>query len=204
VVTLSATFGAGGSVVGPRVAELLDVPFLDRAIAVEVSRHLAVPLDEALARDERAEHGLGRLLASFASVPLAPGAAPPPTVLEERQHKEEAERVIHAHASEGAVVLGRAAALVLADHPHALHVRLDGPCDARIAQAMRLGALDEAEARRRQRDADRARTAYVKHFYRADPADPALYHVMLDSTAIDLETCAEVIATLARVRPRSS
>ena len=32
VVTVSALYGAGGSVVGPRVAEELDVPFLDRQI----------------------------------------------------------------------------------------------------------------------------------------------------------------------------
>jgi hypothetical protein len=37
VVTLSASFGAGGSVIGPRVAEELGLPFLDRAIPVAVA-----------------------------------------------------------------------------------------------------------------------------------------------------------------------
>ena len=44
---------------------------------------------------------------------------------------------------------------------------------------------------------DRARTAYVKHFYGADPADPRLYHLVIDSTAIPLETVAELIVTAA-------
>jgi hypothetical protein len=200
VVTLSAAFGAGGSVVGPRVAELLEVPFVDRAIPVEVSRQLAVPLEEALARDERSEHGIGRVLTAFAHVSMGVGWAPPPNPLDEHTFRVEAERVIHARASEGAVILGRAAALVLAEHPGALHVRLDGPEAARAAQAVRIGAAEESDARKTQREADRARDAYVRHLYGADPADPRHYHLVLDSTAIGLDTCAEIVATAARAR----
>ena len=200
VVTLSASHGAGGSVVGPRVAELLGAPFLDRAIPTEVSNRLAVPLDEVLVHDDRAEHGVGALIASFARIPMFVGAGVVSTIAEERAFREEAERVIRALAQEGGVILGRAAALVLADHPTALHVRLDAPADARVRQAMRLNGLEEAKARSEQRDADRARDAYVKHFYGADPADPRLYHLVLDSTALDLETCAELVATAARAR----
>jgi Cytidylate kinase-like family len=200
VVTLSASYGAGGSVVGPRVAEQLGAPFLDRAIPTEVSTRLAVPLDEVLIHDDRAEHGVGALIASFARIPLYVGAAAPATLVDERAFKEEAERVIRAYGERGGVILGRAAALVLADHPTALHVRLDAPAAARIAQAARLSAIDERDARRAQRDADRARDAYVRHFYGADAADPRLYHLVLDSTALDLETCADLIARAARAR----
>jgi hypothetical protein len=200
VVTLSASYGAGGSLVGPRVAELLGVRFLDRAIPTEVSNRLAVPLDEVLVHDDRAEHGLGALIASFGRIPLYVGGAAPSTLVDERAFKEEAERFIRAQAPEGGVILGRAAAIVLADHPGALHVRLDAAADRRVAQAMRLSGLDEREARREQRDADRARDAYVRHFYGADAADPRLYHLVLDSTAIDVETCAELVATAARAR----
>jgi hypothetical protein len=200
VVTLSASYGAGGSVVGPRVAELLGVPFLDRAIPTEVSSRLAVPLDEVLVHDDRAEHGVGALIAAFARIPLYVGASPPASVVDERAFKEEAERVIRALAARGGVILGRAAALVLADDPTALHVRLDAPADRRVRQAMRLSDVDERAARREQRDADRARDAYVRHFYGADAADPRLYHLVLDSTTLDLETCAGLVATAARAR----
>ena len=200
MVTLSAAFGAGGSVVGPRVAELLGVPFLDRAIPVEVSRQLAVPLEEALARDERSEHGLGRVLAAFAHVSMGVGWAPPPDPLDQHTFRVEAERVICERAESGAVILGRAAALVIPDHPVALHVRLHGPEEARAAQAVRIGAAEAADAEATRRDADRARDAYVKHLYGADPDDARHYHLVLDSTAIELETCAELIAAAARAR----
>jgi hypothetical protein len=203
VVTLSATYGAGGSVVGPRVAELLGVPFVDRAIPAQVSEKLAVPLEEALARDERAAHGTAALLAALAWLPVIGGGPPAGALVDERAFVQEAERAIHDHCRDGAVVLGRAGALVLADHARALHVRLDGPGHTRVHQGARIEGVDAAESRRRQRDADRARDAYVRHFYGADAADPSHYHLVIDSTALDLETCAQLVADAARDRART-
>ena len=82
------------------------------------------------------------------------------------------------------VVLGRAAAIVLCGRPGAVHVRLDGPEEALVFQAMQIDQIDEDEARRRQRNSDRARMDRVKHLYQADPRDPRHYHLVLKSTAL--------------------
>jgi cytidylate kinase len=88
--------------------------------------------------------------------------------------------------------------VVLADHPGALHVRLDAPRAGRLARVRRELGLGEREAQRVLEDNDRARTAYVRHFYRTDPADPRLYHVVLDSTRLPARTCVELIVVAAR------
>ena len=92
-------------------------------------------------------------------------------------------------------MLGRAAAVVLRDRPGAVHVRLDGPGEALVFQAMQIDQIDEDEARRRQRNSDRARMDYVNHFYQADPRH---YHLVLKSTALALETRVELIVAAAR------
>jgi cytidylate kinase len=53
--------------------------------------------------------------------------------------------------------------------------------------------ISEEEARARLRAADKARTAYVRRLYRCDPADAALYHLVIDSTAMPLEAVTELI-----------
>ncbi|MDQ1397927.1 MAG: hypothetical protein QOG64_3186, partial [Acidimicrobiaceae bacterium] len=53
VVTISAPYGAGGSIIGPAVAKRLGVPFIDRAIPASVAASLSVPLETVLAHDER-------------------------------------------------------------------------------------------------------------------------------------------------------
>jgi cytidylate kinase len=203
VVTISATYGTGGSVIGPEVARRLGVPFVDRAIPNAVAEQLGCTLEEALVHDDKAEHGLGRLLAgamrlpgvTFAGVDMyLPGTLPLPP----GEFVAHTERVIEQIArTQGGVILGRAGALVLADLPGALHVRLDAPAVRRVRQTATLGELSERDARRLVSDNDRARVAYVRHFYRADPADPALYHLVLDSTRIPVPTCVELIVTAA-------
>ena len=47
VITLTASYGAGGSVVGPAVARRLGLPFLDRAISAAVATELDVTVEEA-------------------------------------------------------------------------------------------------------------------------------------------------------------
>ncbi|GAA3580752.1 hypothetical protein GCM10022419_072800 [Nonomuraea rosea] len=203
VVTISATYGTAGSQIGPAVAERLGVPFVDRAIPSAVAEELGCSLEEALAHDDRAEHGLGRLLSGAMRLPTVtfggvdmyvPGAMPLPP----EEFVRRTERMLRDMArNQGGVFLGRAGAMVLADHPGALHVRLDAPIKRRIRQTATLGELSEREARRIIEDNDRARTAYVRHFYRADPADPCQYHLVVDSTTIPVPACVELIVTAA-------
>lgn len=203
VVTISAAYGTGGSHIGPAVADRLGVPFVDRAIPSAVAQELGCTLEEALAHDDRAEHGLGRLLSGAIRLPTVtfggvdmyvPGAMPLPA----EEFVRRTERLLkQMAAAQGGVFLGRAGALVLADQPGALHVRLDAPLARRVRQTATLGEMSERDARRVIEDNDRARTAYVRHFYRADATDPCHYHLVLDSTTIPVPTCVELIVIAA-------
>jgi Cytidylate kinase-like family len=202
VVTLSASYGAGGSQVGPRLADRLGVAFIDRVIPTAVAERLAVPLDDALAHDDAVRSVLERLLMRFAPAAQAfSGAATPPEIVDERSFLRATEEVIRERCAEGSgVILGRAAAVVLRDRPGALHVRLDGPAERRVAQAMELEGIDRATAERQMQETDRAREAYVQQFYGVDARDARLYHLVLDSTALALDACVELIALAAAAR----
>lgn len=207
VVTVSATFGAGGSVIGPAVAERLSAPFVDRAIPYTVAADIGCTLEEALDHDDRAEHGLGRILSSAARLPnITLGGMD--AYLPERDFVPEEEFLVHTEKvikeiaeHGGGVILGRASQLVLADHPGALHVRLDGPRKRRLANICESMDLPEEKAERLLDDNDRARTAYVKHFYRRDPADPSLYDLVIDSTRLAAAACTDIIVTAAHAIP---
>jgi cytidylate kinase len=163
-----------------------------------VAERLAVSLDAALAHDESLGDAIGRFASSFAMLPELAGALAQAGVPDGEDYRRHTEDIIREHAAHGAVVLGRAGALVLRDHPDALHVRLDGPLERRVAQAMRRQGVERAEAERLRRDADRAREAYVRHFYGADARDPALYHVVVDSTRLPVDAVVDLIAAAVR------
>ena len=207
VVTVSATFGARGSVIGPTVAERLGTPFVDRAIPYTVAADIGCTLEEALAHDDRTERGLGRILSSAARLPnITLGGMDSyladRSVVPEEEFLLHTEKVIKEIAEHGGgVILGRASQLVLAGHPAALHVRLDGPRKRRLANVRESMELSAHEAERLLDDNDRARNAYVRHFYRADPADPALYDLVIDSTRLAPAACTDIIVTAAHAIP---
>jgi hypothetical protein len=202
VVTISAAYGAAGAEVAPAVAERLGLPFHDRAIPAQVAGRLGVSVAEAEANDETVVRGLWRLVASLGTMPDPVGGVLPTAALpDERAYREQTERVL-AEIADGAggVVLGRAGAIVLGERPGVLHVRLDGPRDRRLEAACARSGRPRDEVRREMEANDRTREAYVQHFYRCDPAAARHYHLVVDSTALPLETVVDLVVTAARAR----
>ena len=202
VVTVSASFGAGGAEIAPAVAERLGLPFHDRVIPAQVAGRLGVPVAEAEANDETVTRGLWRLVSSLGTMPDPVGGVLPTSGLpDERAYREQTERVLGEIADgPGGVVLGRAAAMVLRERPDVLHVRLDGDPDRRLAAAVAHSGRPEEEVRRARDAADRARTAYVRHFYRCDPAEARHYHLVVDSTVVPHDTVVDLVVAAARAR----
>ena len=199
LITVSAAYGAGGSVVAPALADRLGLPFLQRVTTSQ--GHIAEPgpCDEQLSTEEVKTTPVHRLLAHFTqAMPAGPTQSPPSTHHQDEHLRGHGEAGIHRLLADGGgVVLGRAAAVVLGKD-RGFHVRLDGPAARRVAQGAVVEGISEEEARERLRAADKARTAYVRRLYRCDPADPSLYHLVIDSTAIPLDTVIELIITAAR------
>ena len=198
LVTVSASYGAGGSVVAPELARRLGVPFLQRATTSSggtVRPELGPePCAERLSADEAELAPAHRLLASLTqAMPCGPTQSPPSARDQEERLRLHCEEGMRRLAADGAgVILGRGAAVALGKQL-GFHVRLDGPPALRAVQGAAIEVVSIDEARHHMDAADRARITYVRRLYRADPADPRHYHLVIDSTAIPLDAVTEVI-----------
>lgn len=199
VITISATYGAGGSVIAPALARRLGAPLLGRVTAPPSAlAHGEVAL-ESLSPEERRTIPVHRLLASLtAAVPAGPTVSPPSARHQDEElHRRNDAEIADFVAAGGGVILGRAAAVVLG-RQGGFHVRLDGPKDRRAIQGATIEGVDLEEARARLRACDAARAAYVERLYRVDPADASLYHLVIDTTTIPPEDATELILAAAR------
>jgi cytidylate kinase len=205
LITVSASYGAGGSVVAPALAGRLGLPFLQRVTTSEGHPAPPGPCDEQMSAEEIKATPVHRLLASFTqAMPAGPTQSPPSTHHQDHHLRRHGEAgIARLLAAGGGVILGRAAAVVLG-RDRGFHVRLDGPADRRVAQGAAIECISEAQARDRLRAADKARMAYVRRLYRTDPADPSLYHLVIDSTAMPLDTVVELILVAARAHHAAS
>jgi cytidylate kinase len=205
-VTISAGYGAGGSIIAPKVAEQLGVALLDRAISAEVAEQLKVSVAEAEAGAPNRSF-IERLM-TFMS-PLASDALGTPTDVESTSasvgltdeatlFRDEAERIMRTAFAGGAVVLGRAGAAAFRDAPDILRVRLFGPTAARAERVQASQHLDQATVLKQLKQIDHARDQYVRRLYRISVDEPAVFQLQIDSTALPDDTCAALIVTAYR------
>jgi cytidylate kinase len=205
VVTLAALYGAGGSVVGRRVAERLGVPFLDRQIPEAVAKEAGLSDQAVQDVDETPRDTTARLMATLGRVATAGGSegSVRRLDLQDRRLRTYVEDFLADAAASGGVALGRGGMVVLGDVPWALHVYLGGPAQARVEQAMRIDEIERDQAEREQKLEDRARIEYVRRAYGVDGTDSTLYHLTLDSTALGLDACVELIVAASQGRRKA-
>ena len=188
IITISARYGAGGSIVAPRVAEALGFPFFDRAVPDTASMDTATA---EVAGSGRSGGFWVRVLEAFAQMPADPSTGMLP-VASDAALRTTAEEHLHGFLAGGdGVILGWASAVVITD---GYHVRLDGPTDARLRQAMALdSSLREDKARRQMRETDTIRSLYWRRLYGREFSDMRPYHLVIDSTAVDLDSVRDLI-----------
>ncbi len=198
-MTIEREFGAGGASVARLLADELGATIVDESLVTEVARRLDVLERVVTAADERPEPYLDRLLATLSylapssmvgamSRPDEPVTSPRAAIAAVTQE------VIREVGRQGdAVVVGRGGAFILRDHPNARHVFLRASEEVRVEAVMRRSIVNHDTARRRLREMDAARGAYIRELYAADWHDPANYDLVIDTGRLGFACACRVI-----------
>jgi len=203
LITISREYGAGGAEVARLVAEALGWRLVDNELLDRIAARAGLSPDDVKDREERVPGFVERLARTL--VAATPELFPPPQAegtvpkLQEIDLVRITESVVAEVASEGRVVLvGRAAAAVLASERDALHVRLVAPKEFRInAVANRLG-IAPGEAEKILEETDRARARYHRQYYQRDSRDPVGYHMVLNTAALGVDGAARLVVAAVK------
>ena len=209
VVTVGRQYGAGGETVGQMVARELGADYVDREIVREVATRLEMPEAEVEAQSEAPGSLVSRILSSLGAASIEWGAPPDaaawtppyqdPSLDPRRAMLEITQEVIREAARGGnAVIIGHGAAYLLRGEPRTLHVFLRAAEDFRVEVVKELAGVDEATARKRIKQVDANRAAYIKQLYGHDWNHPAHYDLVVDTGRLGFPGAAEAI--LAAVR----
>jgi cytidylate kinase len=109
-----------------------------------------------------------------------------------------AEEILRVAQQGNVLIKGWGAATLLRDLPQVISVRVCAPMDFRVRVLMgRLGSADAKAVREEieRRDAVRARTMMA--YFNVEQEDARLYHLVLNTERLAIETCVRTIAQLA-------
>src|ERR1700757_138634 len=102
LITVSAAYGTGGSVVAPALADRLGLPFLQRVTTSEGRMAEPGPCDEQLSEEEVKPTPVHRLLAHFTqAMPAGPTQSPPSTHHQDEHLRGSGEAEIHTLVAAG-------------------------------------------------------------------------------------------------------
>lgn len=194
VVTLFESYGSGAGYIGPKVAEALGLPYHAQAFSSE-------EIEEDERRREN-ESVLSRVFGAMAGTSYG-GLDVGDVVGGQRDAYEltlENNRIVQESAAAGGVIVGRNGALILADRPAALHVRLDGPLQQRIARAAKEHGISVERAAKRQKREDQVRAEMSIDLYGWDPRLDERYDLVLNTGTLDLDSCVEIIVYACRIK----
>lgn len=202
IVTISAAYGAGGSALGRRVAERLGLELIDQTVPSAVTQKLGISGPDADILLRFTPRGFWKIL----TYPFSLATSAPIALRNQQQLPASDRDVVRAIETElfdaadrgDAVIVGHAAAMVLAGRPDAVHVRLDGAPDGRVELAMRQHGITAVAAGTQMRRSDRQRSGYVKHFYQADVSDARFYDLVLDTVDTDWDRAEQLILEVAQ------
>ena len=196
VVTLFESFGSGADYIGPRVADALGVPFHAGAFSSDEIEG-AMTRREARGLLSRVFGAMGGEYASYAGLE---GGSVPDAQRDNYELVMENTREVVESARQGGVIMGRNGALILADWPSALHVKLDGPVQARLERVAETSGISLEHAARRQKQEDRVRADISIELYGWDPLGFDHYDLLVNTGLMDLDRCVDIIVAAAKVK----
>ncbi len=187
-VTISREAGARGSTVARLVGKRLGWTVYDQELLEYIAHemHLRVGILESL--DEKAYRWAQDWLAAL---------------LEDQWHNQDAyivhlTKVVLAIGMHGeAIIVGRGASFIL-PRERSLNVRIIAKDLDRVVYLSQLERLTPQEAERYMRETDEQRKKFVRDYFHRDNTDAHEYDLVLDSSTLGEECCAELIVAAVR------
>lgn len=187
MVTLFEQYGAGAEAIGRKVAERLGVPYIGQRLSstdIEAAETTGLELESGWDRFVRSLANRG---VSDADLNLGSDQA-----ADRHLAAQNTIEVLDAVGS-GGVILGRNATVILAQHPGALHVRLNAPAHVRVGRAAELDGITAEVAEERREQEDLIRAELSQRLYGGNPNDDENYDVVVNTGRYSLDEAADMI-----------
>lgn len=190
IITISREFGSGGHTIGRMVAQKLGIPCYDQEIIDKLEEESGFSKEYIADKGEYATHAnwFANVIASGNSLHSASNQ----DYLWILQKK-----VITDIAKQGpCVIVGRCADYVLKNEYDCLRVFIHANHESRAKRIVDVYGPRKESPKKRLRRKDRKRKAYYKYYTDTEWGVAKNYHIALDSGALGLERCADIIAAL--------
>jgi cytidylate kinase len=200
-VTISHQLGSGGAYLGEKLAGRLGIPFLDRAILVEVARQLNLAEAELANREER----LSSFWQNFTRLAIL---TDPALGLEAQRYMPSDSELFQTECStiqriaekSSAVFMGRCGNFVLRNHPCRVNILVIADQSARIKRLQQLYKLSDSEAQDLIKSNDQERGNYIHTLTKQNWLDVRHYDLCINTSAVGWDCAVDLSEKCVRAK----
>ncbi len=187
IVTISREYGSGGRYIGELVAEKLGIPFYDKEIMAKIAEETGF-VDKFIER--LAEYAPSRNIFAYAFV----GRTSTGESIEDYINNVQRKIILDLAEKGPCVIVGRSADYILKDKFETLNIFICGDKEQKIQRICDLKELSERDAEKLRKDTDKKRSVNYKYYTGQTWGDIKNYTMVLNSSRIGIEKCADIIA----------
>lgn len=192
-ITISHQIGSGGAYVGEKLAERLEIPFLDREILQSVAKQLNILESEVERREERLRTFWDNFNRSMIGLnPILIAEVPQIMLSDFDLFKTECETFQRIAAKSSAVFLGRCGWNILKNHPNHVSILLTANHSDRVKRVCALYKLTDQDAQKLIKTNDQERDAYNKKFTQKNWVDARYYDLCVNTSATGWDGAVEI------------
>ncbi len=198
IITISREFGSGGRSIGKMAAEKLGYKFYDSEIIERVMVESGLSKEVVEKYDEYATHKNSFLYSiAINSATAGIGGYQGGTSIANQVQIAQI-KVINDIANEGnCVIIGRGADYVLRDRDDVLNAFIYADMKFKSERVLSIYGATEKKIEDRIKDKDAKRRVFYRSFTMREWGMYTNYHLMLDSGAVGMDRCADIICDVA-------
>ena len=195
VITIARQYGSGGREVGQKLSELTGYSFYDKDLITMAAQKSGLNQAVLDAADEKAANSLLYTLAMGSSA-YHHGVNNLHIPLNDKLFTVQSEIIQElAKEDQGAIIVGRCADYVLADHKNLLRVFISADFDKRVQNIMELHSLTESQAKDLIIKTDKRRSNYYNYYTGGKWAKLENYDLVISTDKIGIDGAAKLIQT---------
>lgn len=192
-ITISRQTGTRAELIGTKIIDILNAyseddvtqwTYFDKNLIEKVIADHNLPAVIAKYMDEDKVHNLKNMVNEILGNPSGWTFV-----------RQMSETILHIARLGKAVIVGRGANIITSKLRNVFNVRLVAPIDKRARQAQEAyGFKSYQEALEWIKKEDASRRNYIKSYFMKDIEDPLLYHLVINTSVLDYDETAELIA----------
>lgn len=189
-IALSRESGTGGRDIAQRVAERLGWTVYDRELVEHIARDAGCREELVASLDEQPANWFRAFSESLLQLP---------TITAEKYLKHLVQTLMSLASHGNCVLVGRGATAVLPPQT-TVRVRLIAPLEDRVSAVAAKHQVSEKEARSTINETDRSRREFVQSRFHQDVCDPHVFDLVLNTSRLTPDGCADLIVEALRHR----